>query len=290
MLSYVEEIKKYVDQMSVWDGRIRMAKQTIRRKGNLVSKEEYETLKNMIKGNVAFKIRSYIELCAFIERNNVFYGKEILNAFSGYKGEGYALVAERYKKDIIDKYIRRNTPMTKNIAYLVDLPKLFEKSTHKPWVLRMIKSPYKITDRQDLFGQKVPSCWDLLIDENYLEFLQNQQELSPERLEQLILDGKCVLLDDLYTEDGNSSHVINKKYVFDMAMDSVGNSIYEKMYPNLRNNFWELYNERIIGEIKNEIQNKKYDIKKENASILSSKRKIENQNDDIAKLNEILEK
>lgn len=287
MLSYVEEIKKLVDEMSVWDGRIRMAKQTIRRKGNTVSSQEYETLKNMVKGNVAFKIRSYLELCAFIERNNVFYGKEILNALPDYKGEGYALVAEKYKKEIINKYIRKNTPMTKNIAYLVDITKLFEKSTHKTWVTRMIKSPYKITDRQDISGYKVNSCWHLLIDENYLEFLQNQ-EISPERLEQLILDGKCVLMSELYTED--DSQVIDKKYVFDMAMDSVGKTIYEKMYPNLRINFWELYNERIIKNIKREIESKKDRIKEENANILDSKRKIENQNDDIAKLNEMLEK
>ena len=289
MLSYVEEIKKLVDQMSVWDGRIRMAKQTIRRKGNLVSKEEYETLKNMVKGNVAFKIRSYLELCAFIERNNVFYGKEILNALPGYKGEGYALVAERYKKEIIEKYIRRNTPMTKNIAHLVDITKLFKNTTHKDWVYKMVKSPYKQTDRQDISGYKVPVYWHLLIDNDYADLLETQ-EISPERLEQLILDGKCVLMQDLYNEDGNSSHVINKKYVFDMAMDSVGTTIYEKMYPNLRNNFWELYNERITKKIKSEIESKKDSIKEENASILDSKRKIENQNDDIAKLNEMLEK
>ena len=64
----------------------------------------------------------------------------------------------------------------------------------------------------------------------------------------------------------------------------------EKMYPNLRNNFWELYNERIIKNIKREIESKKDRIKEENANILDSKRKIENQNDDIAKLNEMLEK
>ena len=283
MLKYIEEVKKYVDEMIVWDGKIRMAKNTLRRKAKTVSSQELEILKNMVKGSVAFKLRSYIELCAYFDRNNVFYGKQILSALPGYKGEGYALVAEKWQKDILTKYIRRNTPMTKNIADLVDISKLFENSTHKTWTHTMIRSPYSYENIQGRY----PSCWDLIVDENYVDLLKDQV-ISPERMEQLILDGKCVLLNDLYTEDGQK--IINKKYIFDMAMDCVGNSVYEKMYPNLRSNFWELYNERTKQLLNQEILDRKNGIKKDSEAIKQSERNIERHKDDILKLNEILEK
>ena len=287
MLSYVEEIKKYVDEMSVWDGRIRVAKNELRKYSKFVSKKELEEFKSIVKGNVAFKIRSYIELCAYLDRSNVFYGKEILNALPDYKGEGYALVAEKWQKDIFDKYIRKNTPMTQNIEYLVDMSKLFEKSTHKDWVYKMVKSPFMQVDRQDISGHKVPICWRLLVDSEYVSLFANEV-ITSEELEKYILDGKCVLLQDLHTENG--AKAIDKKYIFDMSMDCKGNSVYERLYPNLRSNFWECYNQRIIEKVEYDIENKKDYIRKENACILWSKKEIENKNDDIAKLNEILEK
>ena len=286
MLKYVEELKKYVDEMLIWDGKVKAAKYNLRVKSKTATKEEIEQLKAYVRGTVAFKVRSYLELCAFIDRNNILWGKDFLRALPGYKGEGYALVAERFKKEIMDEYVIKNRPMTQNIAHLVDMEKLFEKSTGAKWVTMDVDSPYTFVDRQDIAGTRYPCKWRLLVNEKYAEMFKGQT-LTPEMIKEYILDGRCVLLRDLQTEDGEKA--IEDKYIFDLSMDTIGNSIYEKMYPNLRYNFWELFDERTIARIQNEIKHREGDIDAANDLIKESRHQIERKQDDIKKLKELLD-
>ncbi len=90
----------------------------------------------------------------------------------------------------------------------------------------------------------------------------DKKDITQEELIQMIKDKKCIYMDynnNLY--DKNDKKIINilTPYNFKIDMLSEKQSVYEKLYPNLRQTIWELVNKDFVNCLKNKLKDwKKY--------------------------------
>ncbi|MBO5884787.1 MAG: hypothetical protein J6Q51_03225, partial [Clostridia bacterium] len=179
---------------------------------------------------------------------------------------------------IIKEFICKNSSLTKYIdydSYVVKIDKLLQKCTGEEWEIVSIESPYLYEDIEDYEVYYEKSKYLLAVNKKHLDDIKNDC-LDKEKLERYILDKKCALLHNIwcYENGRNNYYYIKQSLVFGFSLDTKTNNIYESLYPNLRECFWDLLNDNTLEQIKNEIDKHKNKIKYNEKQIVDIQKEI----------------
>ena len=291
MLDYVKEIKERVEDIMKIDVMVLEKKKALNKKikqGNITENHK-KAFVNEILNLVYNKIEIYLDVCKTARKYEVFGLDKILGdslhkslkCFDDYIDYSYSTLENIKKcinKEIIKEFICKNSSLTKYIdydSYVVKIDKLLQKCTGEEWEIVSIESPYLYEDIEDYEVYYEKSKYLLAVNKQHLDDIKNDC-LDKEKLERYILDKKCALLHNIwcYENGRNNYYYIKQSLVFGFSLDTKTNNIYESLYPNLRECFWDLLNDNTLEQIKNEIDKHKNKIKYNEKQIVDIQKEI----------------
>lgn len=291
MLEYVKDVKDKVEEIRKIDDVVMEKKKNLKQKikqGD-ITRNQQNDLVNEILNLVYDKIEIYLDVCKIARKYEVFGLDKILgnslhkysasiDDYIDYSRGSLETIKKEINKDILNNFVKSNSPLTKYItygSYVVNIDELLQKCTGVEWEISFIESPYIYQDIEDYEVYYEKSKYLLAVNKKYINSFKKVC-LNKEKLEKLIMDKKCVLLRNIwcYENNKNNYNYLNQNLVFGLALDTQNNNVYERLYPNLRECFWDLLNDNTLQHIKDELNRHKNQIKYNEKQIVNIKKEI----------------
>ena len=290
MLDFIKELKELGDKILEQDKIIVEAKKELKEKvksGDITLNKQKELQKNIVD-LVYKKLDMVIDFQYIINKYNFVKLPYECNLFSNFGEElnyGYCskdVILNHYKTKIEEYFIKKHYQMISSIRMSKEFA---EFVTGEKWKDIYAKSKYIKTEYDEGYPDgTVAINFELLVKEQFIKEIKSKA-LDFKMLYKFIEEGKCILIHKPYMDREYTNENVNENYVFDLTIDHIGNSVYEKIFPNLREQFWEYENSCVIENIKNQKKDIKNSIRYYENEYKKHKNDLENEYNKLDSIN-----